>query len=215
MQELSFIESLQEKPADDELRLVYADWLEENFHTSKAEYVRLELQLTQALEQQAGITHLLPPFVELVGQVPNSWLNEVGVRISTQFVSYLFTSFELVLRSVRAATGVKAVKAREFMHRAKPILPPKRKQRRGRNDPEIQDTQRLLLEEDYRRFLSRRQGNRPVWLGRNCLLGDTLLIADTFYARTIEYIPKCRWPHWSQRNTHRLAHATLEFKREG
>jgi len=46
--EAGLIEAIQAAPGDDDARLVYADWLEENDELSKAEYVRLEIALLNA-----------------------------------------------------------------------------------------------------------------------------------------------------------------------
>jgi len=43
--EAGLIEAIQAAPGDDDARLVYADWLEENDDLLKAEYVRLEITL--------------------------------------------------------------------------------------------------------------------------------------------------------------------------
>lgn len=53
-EEAGFLASIQQTPADETARLVYADWLEERgdaISKSKADFIRFELQLSTAPEQ--------------------------------------------------------------------------------------------------------------------------------------------------------------------
>lgn len=63
----SFLAAIQSAPGDDDLRLVYADWLEERGDL-RGEYLRLEHQLSQ-------IQRRLPQIRE---QIDPSWIAQVG-----------------------------------------------------------------------------------------------------------------------------------------
>ena len=54
LDDFSFLRSIRENPADDGPRLVYADWLEENGQTIKAEFIRIQCDLARLKPRQRG-----------------------------------------------------------------------------------------------------------------------------------------------------------------
>lgn len=65
--EARFLEAVQRDPEDDEVRRVYADWLEER-GDPRGEYLRIELQL-----------YRLPPrLAQLATGISQAWLNAIG-----------------------------------------------------------------------------------------------------------------------------------------
>jgi uncharacterized protein (TIGR02996 family) len=67
--EASFIRAIQRDPEDDDARMVYADWLEQQGDL-RGEYLRLEVQLRR----------IPPRLAELVRRISPSWLTQVGLR---------------------------------------------------------------------------------------------------------------------------------------
>jgi uncharacterized protein (TIGR02996 family) len=47
-QEEAFLKAIREQPADDAVRLIYADWLDENGQLERAEFIRLQCRLAKA-----------------------------------------------------------------------------------------------------------------------------------------------------------------------
>ena len=43
----AFLRAIREEPKNDEIRLVFADWLEEHGHSDRAAFIRLELRLVE------------------------------------------------------------------------------------------------------------------------------------------------------------------------
>jgi uncharacterized protein (TIGR02996 family) len=66
-EEEGFLKAIHDKPEDSSLRLVYADWLEEHGDGPRAEYLRLEQQLSQ----------LPTRLQELRQQLDAKWLAQV------------------------------------------------------------------------------------------------------------------------------------------
>jgi uncharacterized protein (TIGR02996 family) len=69
-EEDAWIEALRRAPADEQLRLVYADWLEERGHLG-ADYLRAEAALTRAAGDEAG--RLRRRLLEIIPQLPSRW----------------------------------------------------------------------------------------------------------------------------------------------
>lgn len=70
--EAGFLRAIQEKPEDDDARLVYADWLEERGDI-RGEYLRLERQLA----------HISLRLAQLREQIDQTWLASVSKRRQT------------------------------------------------------------------------------------------------------------------------------------
>jgi len=66
-EEKGFLVGLRERPIDDSLRLIYADWLEEHGDARRAEYLRLECQFG----------HILARLAELRTELSTDWLAAV------------------------------------------------------------------------------------------------------------------------------------------
>jgi uncharacterized protein (TIGR02996 family) len=57
-QETAFLKSIVETPDDDGTRLIYADWLEEHGQAEKAQFVRLEVELSKMPRSDSRFTSL-------------------------------------------------------------------------------------------------------------------------------------------------------------
>lgn len=73
-------------PTDETLRVVYSDWLEENGFPERAEYLRLEARIHQALQGEFPVT-LREDVATLAGlgrTLPPSWLGLVRRRANSR-----------------------------------------------------------------------------------------------------------------------------------
>jgi uncharacterized protein (TIGR02996 family) len=71
--EAGFLRALQENPADDDARLVYADWLEERGDI-RGEYLRLEHQLAQIPLRLAQLRQQIDPaWLASCGRLTGTW----------------------------------------------------------------------------------------------------------------------------------------------
>jgi len=75
--EAGFLRVIQDSPEEDEVRRVYADWLEQRGDI-RGEYLRLEHQLT----------HILPRLVQLREQIDQTWLASVSKRRTTVYLPW-------------------------------------------------------------------------------------------------------------------------------
>jgi uncharacterized protein (TIGR02996 family) len=85
--EEDFLQALQQDPPDDDLRLVYADWLEEHGDI-RGEYLRLLIQLRRIPQR----------LEELQPKIDPNWLMRLGCR------------FRLVLRSYPPDYKIQTIK---------------------------------------------------------------------------------------------------------
>jgi len=84
--ELAFLDTLKANPADDMARLVYADWLDEQGESAKAEYLRLIAALATLDPKTLAAGQLnVPRMVSLAPSLPLAWRELVGRRFSVIF----------------------------------------------------------------------------------------------------------------------------------
>lgn len=76
--EKSFLDALRAVPADDETRAVYADWLEEHGHASRADYIRLELRIAALAPESAMAGELQRRVDRLRRVLPSEWVATVA-----------------------------------------------------------------------------------------------------------------------------------------
>lgn len=90
--EADFLAAIQADPDDDDLRLVYADWLEER-GDPRSEYLRVMVHL--ATRQRAGKDSAASRrwLDARVGSIDRAWLEAVGIR------------YEVVLEEIEPAAG--------------------------------------------------------------------------------------------------------------
>src|SRR5437016_242826 len=69
----AFLQAIIAAPADDAPRLIYADWLEENGDPTRAEFIRLRIQL----REQRGRKKALARLAELSADVDGDWRRQV------------------------------------------------------------------------------------------------------------------------------------------
>jgi uncharacterized protein (TIGR02996 family) len=72
-----FLTALAERPGDDTLRLVYADWLDEHGQPDRAAFLRLEVQLRRA-ERGPGWFALCRAFLRAADATPDDWREVVS-----------------------------------------------------------------------------------------------------------------------------------------
>lgn len=71
----AFLRKLLDSPADDVVRLVYADWLDERGDTAKAEFLRLETETGQRKQRRKQVAKRLQ---ELAADLNTKWLAVVS-----------------------------------------------------------------------------------------------------------------------------------------
>src|SRR4051794_5304022 len=67
----AFLRTIRDRPTEDGPRLVYADWLEEQGDTTRAEFIRLFHQLQHIPRRLEELRQQLPP--EWLAAVYNHW----------------------------------------------------------------------------------------------------------------------------------------------
>lgn len=75
--EAGFLSAIRQTPADDTARLVFADWLDEQDDPTcktKAAFIRLELQMAEAPEQNLNRTEAIRTLETLATQLEPGWL---------------------------------------------------------------------------------------------------------------------------------------------
>ena len=115
--ENGFLEAIAANPEDDSIRLVYADWLEER-GDPRAEYLRLEVQYRELIEQLACVKKQLQ---ELPGQIQTSayefdasWIDRVTPLRRLVLQSYPSVQKIAVIKLIREATGCGLREAKEL-----------------------------------------------------------------------------------------------------
>jgi uncharacterized protein (TIGR02996 family) len=71
--EAHFIEALRATPGDQALRLIYADWLEER-GDSRADYLRLEHEVLQHLNDDVELKQLEQRLTEILPKLDAAWI---------------------------------------------------------------------------------------------------------------------------------------------
>jgi uncharacterized protein (TIGR02996 family) len=80
-EEAGFLEAILRAPADDTLRLVYADWLEER-GDGRAELLRVEDHLRRTNAREPGYRAALARWLHLRDRVPADWIDALGARVN-------------------------------------------------------------------------------------------------------------------------------------
>src|SRR5262249_54070590 len=73
MEEEGFLRALDANPADDTLRLVFADWLEER-GDNRGQFLRAAVALRNSAVRDGSFPHSLHHLLELRSAVPAAWL---------------------------------------------------------------------------------------------------------------------------------------------
>jgi uncharacterized protein (TIGR02996 family) len=76
-EEAGFLSAIQQAPADETARLVYADWLDEQgdpAKTARAEFIHLELQMAKVPEQSINRIRWLNKLRKLAANIDARWL---------------------------------------------------------------------------------------------------------------------------------------------
>ena len=69
----SLFQEILANPHDDDVRLVYSDWLEEQGETERAEFIRLQIQWVNALPRDRRRPQWLPRITELKEKFSEEW----------------------------------------------------------------------------------------------------------------------------------------------
>jgi len=80
--ELAFLRSITADPSDDTVRLVYADWLEEHGKSERAEFIRVQIELSQIDEAHDRWDALKLRETELFTANQKVWEDEILERFS-------------------------------------------------------------------------------------------------------------------------------------
>jgi uncharacterized protein (TIGR02996 family) len=83
-QEEGLIRAIQEKPEDDSIRLVYADWLEENGDPARAELIRVQCELARGVDDGPRLVSLKTRERELCQTNGPRWLGPLWSDITTR-----------------------------------------------------------------------------------------------------------------------------------
>lgn len=87
MTDADFIAALQVNPADDALRLVYADWLDERGDL-RAEFLRADVELCRLAKTDEGYSRLLDRLLSLGEEIDRDWQGKAGKRFDRLLVSF-------------------------------------------------------------------------------------------------------------------------------
>jgi uncharacterized protein (TIGR02996 family) len=76
----AFVQAIRDAPDDDTLRLVFADWLEENGEAARAEFIRVQIALARpSLNDEFGQGPLRDRENELMEALIPEWLSALGI----------------------------------------------------------------------------------------------------------------------------------------
>ncbi len=109
--EAAFLAAIEAALDDDDLRLVYADWLEERGDL-RGEYLRLEHQLAQ----------IPPRLAQLREQIDPAWVARVSKRRQVVLVSVVPEHKIAVIRLVREVTGLGLGEVKDLVEGARGII---------------------------------------------------------------------------------------------
>lgn len=116
MDERKFLDKLAEDPTDDETRLVYADWLDDNGRPAHAEFLRIEHVV------RTGRARLRV----LAGEMPPDWLGAVFGRFGIELVGYPAMVKIQVIKLIRECTGLGLAEAKNLSEALPAHLPIRR-----------------------------------------------------------------------------------------
>jgi uncharacterized protein (TIGR02996 family) len=80
-QDRIFLEAIRDDPEDDLHRLAWADWLDDNGQTARADFVRAQVRLARLPEGDPQRDRLEDEADDLLAEHEASWLGEVGLRV--------------------------------------------------------------------------------------------------------------------------------------
>lgn len=101
-EQIAFLNAITAQPDDDLPRLVYADWLDENGQSPRAEFIRLQIA-----RFRAGQTSFSPGEYDLLRQYEPEWRNELppllqaGASFRRGFYYHLRCSIRSLIESTR------------------------------------------------------------------------------------------------------------------
>ncbi len=105
----AFLAVIQSTPDDDAPRLVYANWLEENGHVEKAEYLRLVHALTILPDEAAERARLAKRLLKIAKKIDESWRNAAGRRFDVVMEGWLGGAMFVFMKAVRWLTGAQTL----------------------------------------------------------------------------------------------------------
>jgi uncharacterized protein (TIGR02996 family) len=107
----TFIAGIQAVPDDDARRLVYADWLEEQGASEKAEYLRVVNALTELPSEAPQRKRLVRRLLIVAEQIDEGWRDAVARRFDLVVEGLLGGALNVILKAVRWLTGGRSVGA--------------------------------------------------------------------------------------------------------
>jgi uncharacterized protein (TIGR02996 family) len=105
----TFIAGIQATPDDDARRLVYADWLEEQGQTEKAEYLRVVNALSELPNEAPLRRRLVRRLLIVSDQIDERWRDAVARRFDLVVEGLLGGALNVILKAVRWLTGGRAI----------------------------------------------------------------------------------------------------------
>ncbi|MCE9562484.1 MAG: ribosomal protein L7/L12 [Planctomycetes bacterium] len=115
-EEAAFLKALKANPADDTVRLVYADWLDEHNEPAKAEYLRLVAVLTHTCEESTRERPEVGRLLSLTELLPQEWRQESASRFMLVFYSHGDMTQKIpVVKLIREITGVGLAEAKKLV----------------------------------------------------------------------------------------------------
>ena len=109
--ESTFIAGIQASPDDDLRRLVYADWLEEQGQSEKAEYLRVVNALTELPNEAPLRKRLVRRLLIVADQIDEGWRDAVGRPFDLVVEGLLGGALNVILKAVRWLTGGRSIGA--------------------------------------------------------------------------------------------------------
>jgi uncharacterized protein (TIGR02996 family) len=119
--EQAFLEHLAADPGDDTTRRVYADWLEDH-GDSRAEYLRLELELAQVTDGEPRALELEERAAKMRADLPPEWIERAGKRFEVWMVDYPSGWTIGTIIMVREVTGLGLKDAKDLVEAAPSCL---------------------------------------------------------------------------------------------
>ncbi|MDY3552537.1 ribosomal protein L7/L12 [Gemmata sp. JC717] len=120
--EAAFLEALKTNPADDTVRLVYADWLDERDQPDKAQYLRAVTDLARLPGGTPAFTDAATQLYTASVRTDESWRRAAGARFDVRLDWYDLNSKIAAIKIVRELTGCGLGEAKGLTESAPVVL---------------------------------------------------------------------------------------------
>ncbi|MDY3561203.1 ribosomal protein L7/L12 [Gemmata sp. JC673] len=110
--EAAFLEALKTNPADDTVRLVYADWLDERDQPDKAQYLRAVTDLARLPGGTPAFTDAATQLYTASVRTDESWRRAAGARFDVRLDRYSPSHKIQAIKIIRERTGLSLSEAK-------------------------------------------------------------------------------------------------------